>query len=532
MAFSSCLPLIEPITMDDTPTTLNVNKDIVMLPGGTVDGVDISTVAGAAHVQGTDTTLGIQAADLNMGANDITNVGLVDGVDVSAIAGSIHTQNTDWTLLDSMGGAALIDDGVVVDDLRTDRWMSNDSNTFLGVGAAGHGDLDDSGGGSEATGNTAIGSNALHKIDTGYFNTAVGNLSQSNTTTGIGNTSLGENTLASITASSFNTAIGTDALWQNTGNYNVALGMNAGANNLVGSSNVFLGYAAGEDEVGSNKLYIANSHDTTPLIYGDFSTDKVTINEDLEVADDLNVLGDIAVTGTVDGVDVSAHASRHQWQGADEVNIRDLQVIAPSMWYITDYNFGYTNTNTGTGYSYWGTWGFVTATGATNGSTAEKTNWYPLYHNNTITGFVYRTSFFTVLNSPTDLTDAWWGWFSDATTFPTITSNHYAIRALSTSNGVNCNIYATNGAGAAETVTQIRTNVPQYDNSYYAIVYGASNIKYYYSSDGKTWTLGATHTTNIPVNVSLYPGACSKNAEAQDKICSALGWQIMQGGQP
>jgi len=90
----------------------------------------------------------------------------------------------------------------------------------------------------------------------------------------------------------YNTYLGYDAGNDNvSGNYNTAIGVHAGHTN-TGSSNVFLGYKAGEDSAAvSNTLYIDNSDDATPLIYGDFSTDKVTINEDLTVADDLVVGG-------------------------------------------------------------------------------------------------------------------------------------------------------------------------------------------------------------------------------------------------
>jgi hypothetical protein len=52
-----------------------------------VDATNSNAVVNAAvvlaHAQNTDTSLGVQGVDLNMGGNDITNVGLVDGVDVS-----------------------------------------------------------------------------------------------------------------------------------------------------------------------------------------------------------------------------------------------------------------------------------------------------------------------------------------------------------------------------------------------------------------------------------------------------------------
>jgi hypothetical protein len=53
--------------------------------------------------------------------------------------------------------------------------------------------------------------------------------------------------------------------------------MFSGYNNTIGSRNVFLGYRAGFNETGSNKLYIANSSGTAPLIYGNFTTGKVGI---------------------------------------------------------------------------------------------------------------------------------------------------------------------------------------------------------------------------------------------------------------
>ena len=55
-------------------------------------------------------------------------------------------------------------------------------------------------------------------------------------------------------------------------------GSAAGYNLSNGNGNVFIGYYAGSDETGSDKLYIDNSHTASPLIYGDFSTNKVTVH--------------------------------------------------------------------------------------------------------------------------------------------------------------------------------------------------------------------------------------------------------------
>jgi len=89
-----------------------------------------------------------------------------------------------------------------------------------------------------------------------------------------------------------------------TGINNVSVGYRAGGNS-TGSNNVFLGYRAGRDETGSDKLYIANSETTSPLIYGDFTTKKLTINDILNVAPRATaplspVKGDVYYDSTID----------------------------------------------------------------------------------------------------------------------------------------------------------------------------------------------------------------------------------------
>ena len=105
-------------------------------------------------------------------------------------------------------------------------------------------------------------------------------------TMGTSNTGVGITSLDALTTGNFNTSLGDGSLTATTqGSNNVALGYNAGASNLTGSGNVFLGNAAGENETGSNKLYIDNSNTATPLIHGDFATDNVTINGTLTIVD-------------------------------------------------------------------------------------------------------------------------------------------------------------------------------------------------------------------------------------------------------
>ena len=110
----------------------------------------------------------------------------------------------------------------------------------------------------------------------GENNSAHGFASLYNNTTGSFNSAFGRGALGTNTTGSNNTAIGKWAMVYNqSGSSNTSLGFETGANNLTGSGNVFIGYQAGYNETGSNKLYIDNSNTSTPLIHGDFDTNKV-----------------------------------------------------------------------------------------------------------------------------------------------------------------------------------------------------------------------------------------------------------------
>jgi hypothetical protein len=170
-------------------------------------------------------------------------------------------------------------------DFFTDRWTVAPSpmNTFVGMGVAGAGNIAHTAPG-DGDSNTAVGWNSAHDITTGKFNTAVGDQSLTNVSTGIGNTAVGEVALGGVVGSSFNTGVGADVLWQNDGSYNTAIGVFAGGNNLAGVRNVFVGYSAGQNELGSDTLYIDNTNTATPLIYGYFATNNVTVYNNFTVA--------------------------------------------------------------------------------------------------------------------------------------------------------------------------------------------------------------------------------------------------------
>ncbi len=227
----------------------------------------------------------------------------------------------------SPGGAKRINDLI---DGKSDFDGTNDgSSIFLGIEAG----INDDGSHNYNVGigyralqnnvngfrNTAIGHNTMLANVTGTRNTTMGYNSLANSTDGHSNTGFGYRILESNTTGSTNvafggwamrsnltgtanTAMGHDALrTNNSGNYNTSLGYNAGSG-VEGDNNVFLGsstglqatgttvngsvligYAAGQTENNSERLYIENSASTSPLIYGEFDNDLIRINGTFQI---------------------------------------------------------------------------------------------------------------------------------------------------------------------------------------------------------------------------------------------------------
>jgi len=137
-------------------------------------------------------------------------------------------------------------------------------------------------------GNIALGVSNLSNNTEGRFNTAIGNNSMFLNTTGSQNTGVGEGTLINNSTGEFNVAVGVRALQLNqTGQRNTAIGVSAGSE-ILGSGNVVIGYNAGFNETGSNRLYLSNSSTDFPLIYGEFDNNLLRINGTLNVADKVN----------------------------------------------------------------------------------------------------------------------------------------------------------------------------------------------------------------------------------------------------
>jgi len=150
----------------------------------------------------------------------------------------------------------------------------------------------------------------------------------SSSTSGIDNVFIGRSSGKNQILGQQNTFIGSySGLFNNNGSQNVFLGFESGRGNN-GSNNVFLGVESGKGNNGngnvfignqagsnlnnsiSNILYIDNSNTTTPLIYGEFNTNRVRINGNFEVTqdvysenvyvnNDLDVNDDLTVLGTL-----------------------------------------------------------------------------------------------------------------------------------------------------------------------------------------------------------------------------------------
>lgn len=136
-------------------------------------------------------------------------------------------------------------------------------------------------------GQVAIGTRALLATTSAPDGTGVGKDTLRSQTTGSavgGNTAIGSNALFNLTTGWYCTAIGIDTLRTlTTSTRMTGVGVEAGRN-ATGSLCVFLGYRAGRDEIGSNKLYLSNSETTKPLVYGEFDNGIIkfhsTINTD------------------------------------------------------------------------------------------------------------------------------------------------------------------------------------------------------------------------------------------------------------
>ncbi|MFK5855331.1 MAG: hypothetical protein QM503_04305 [Bacteroidota bacterium] len=222
--------------------------------------------------------------------------------------------------------------------------------------------------------NTAIGKEAMYHNTQGGSNTAIGVGALYSNTIGFNNTANGLASLYYNTSGDYNTADGEYALYSNTvGDKNIGVGFSANSYNQEGSNNtiigyeagrgvenhnksgnIFLGYQAGYSETGDNKLYIENSNSTTPLIYGNFDSDFITIHGNLGVGTKLFGNGTNTLS-LINGNIPNASISNGILLYAEDVTTSELRVRdeAGNITTLSPHNFSVTTKSEPMAWSYY-----------------------------------------------------------------------------------------------------------------------------------------------------------------------------------
>jgi len=211
--------------------------------------------------------------------------------------------------------------------------------------------------------NVAIGSNSLGSSLTNDSNLAIGNNAVRSLTSGSNNVGIGTSVMQNKTSGSNNVAIGQQALVSNiSGSDNVAVGRLAGGSS-TGTGNIYLGNQAGRNATGDNKLYIDNSSTATPLIWGDFQADSVTINGDLSVTGDITYVGTLTdisdrrlkenfdtltkVMHLVERLQAYSYEMKNSESNKREFGLiaQEVQAVFPEMVKTIDHENGYIGVN-------------------------------------------------------------------------------------------------------------------------------------------------------------------------------------------
>jgi hypothetical protein len=188
----------------------------------------------------------------------------------------------------------------------------------------------------EVTGqsNTYIGLQAGKTNLTGSYNTAVGFQTGIQSRYGSRNTYLGAYIQRENIESYYpndNVYVGYGVAYYNQEGYqNVMIGSSAGQSvpgNSEPSGSVFIGYNAGQNETGSNKLYIDDSNTASPLIWGDFNSRFLNFNGNVGIGttSPLTKLH-IVTDGTIRAFRISGTASNNYAEAQFAGDAREYRI--------------------------------------------------------------------------------------------------------------------------------------------------------------------------------------------------------------
>jgi len=221
------------------------------------------------------------------------------------------------------GGAHVLsapgDENLLGGELAGDSLTTGAHCVYLGYGSGETTEDDDSNVGvgaytlnaaDGAAGNVAVGAYAMETATTASYCVAIGLGSLDLLEDGDLNTAVGSETLEYLVDGEENAVFGYLSGQGCTGSEseNTYIGSRTGVNSIGASGCVSLGFSAGGNNTTSNRLYIANSNTTTPLIYGEFDTPYAEIHGDLGIHTAYGLKHDDGVT---DGYVLRANGTRY-----------------------------------------------------------------------------------------------------------------------------------------------------------------------------------------------------------------------------
>lgn len=200
-----------------------------------------------------------------------------------------------------------------------------------------------------------------------------------------------------------------------------------------------------------------------------------------------------------------AHADSHKYLASDALDIKDLFFTMFSSFFYRMWGQanGWTDGHTGTGSVSFHQIFVDLSTGGTSGSKAYVYCPTTLYLTPQA-GYLLRLATTPYLTQTTNQ-EAYIGALTNPTN-PTNNEKHIAFKVE------NDSVYATNGDGSAQTITDTGLTVEQARDKLWFIRCTTTSILYYINN-----TLVATHTTNIPTSFNAKPTLYIKNSANQTK---------------